>query len=89
MHTIRRDRKNTVALAIAIFPEAPREQLSAGRGSESSPGGYHKLFRQIAVSKKRNLDPSARNEAIREGRTTPGQNGDAGSGDTTNSQTVT
>jgi hypothetical protein len=89
MHTNTRDTKNTVVLAKVYNPASPSVQLSAGRGSESSPGGYHKFFWQIAVSKNRNLDPSAKNEAMRDGRTSPGQKRDAGSGDTTKSHTIT
>jgi hypothetical protein len=62
------------------FAVSPSEQSSAMRGKESAPCGNQMLFRQIDVSKNRNLDPSARNAAISAGNMMAGQMKKAGKG---------
>ena len=50
--------------------------------------GYQMEALQMEVSKNKNFDPSARNEAINAGRRTPGQKKNAGSGLITKNQAV-
>mmetsp|Transcript_3461 Transcript_3461/g.8235 ORF Transcript_3461/g.8235 Transcript_3461/m.8235 type:complete len:112 (+) Transcript_3461:662-997(+) len=71
-------------LAIPQMAVAPREQ-SAVRGNDSVPGGNHTAFRQMAASKNKNFEASAKTDATIEGRTTTGQKKRAGSGETTKS----
>ena len=67
----------------------PSEHSLLVRGNESAPLGNQTVFLQIAVSKNKNFDPSARKDAISDGSSRPGQKRKAGRGLTTNNHAVT